>query len=693
MTITSGVDVPIKQLMQITGCSRGKIDALVHSGKIRRVGNCINSKDAEKIIKEKEIYISLPDLAQSQSNERFNGRVAKDRDKMLDYLEEADFFGAKAIPANKLLVGDMKERLYFFRKDITIIEDGLKPFIKEFGLTEQEKVEQLLKQSDKRETVSMLRSYMHDSMRDVSITPAFTGCVRQILKLEKESSRLNDEDIVVLIKSTPSITTQDYIIGFFNFQRSKLGPQKVKFHEIKRERKSNPGAPAYDDETYLQLAECLFHPEYIHKNQMIEKALDNHTYAEMWLYLSLFFCCGSRAADITRVWQYPGLLHRPEIFLGYRFRKEMLRDDILMDRIPDEAYEIIAKYALGMVDANGQLPSKTSSYNPPVMPVLLSAKLLTFYGLLTLIAETHMLSTGREGYMRDNRTNTYQNKIRLRSFFGPRISEALKGENIWATRLNKTLLQGVEHTGRKLGYGGLLTATVASYMRAHKDPNTIRLYLRDQKLTGETADVVLYNMLDRGVFGFQLYNTFLTAYPDAMRNLPMSEQSKVMKMIEASPMEIELSQSGIRTQISVMENIESGDTASALRMLKNMYEITQCRGSAKDTGAYCLLRASHEMCRHPNWESCIENGCEYLILTRYGIQPLVSVLKKYQLRANAGDKKAKAVLMEVIVPRYKSVLNQFLNDSGIPRAERNGISSFIEEAKKDGKLITKDTGR
>ena len=116
MTITSGVDVPIKQLMQITGCSRGKIDALVHSGKIRRVGNCINSKDAEKIIKEKEIYISLPDLAQSQSNERFNGRVAKDRDKMLDYLEEADFFGAKAIPANKLLVGDMKERLYFFRK-------------------------------------------------------------------------------------------------------------------------------------------------------------------------------------------------------------------------------------------------------------------------------------------------------------------------------------------------------------------------------------------------------------------------------------------------------------------------------------------------------------------------------------------------------------------------------------------------
>ena len=233
MTITSGVDVPIKQLMQITGCSRGKIDALVHSGKIRRVGNCINSKDAEKIIEEKVKYISLPDLAQSLSNERFNGRVARDRDKMLDYLEEADFFGVKVIPADKLLVGDMKERLYFFRQDLTIIEDGLIPFIKEFGMTEQEKVEQQLRQSDKRETVSMLRSYMHDSMRDVPITPAFTGCVRQILKLEKDTSRLNDAEIVVLIKSAPSYTTQDSIIGYLNYQRSKLGPRKGMFHEIK----------------------------------------------------------------------------------------------------------------------------------------------------------------------------------------------------------------------------------------------------------------------------------------------------------------------------------------------------------------------------------------------------------------------------------------------------------------------------
>ena len=684
MTVTSGADVPIKKLMQITGCSRGKIDALVHNGKIMRVGNCISSMDAEKIIKEKEIYISFPDFAKAQSGERFNGRVSKDRDKMLDYLEEADFFGAEVIPANKLLVGDMKEHLYFFRQDIAIIEEGLKPFIKEFGMTEQEKVEQLLDQSDKAETVSMLRSYIDDPIQKVTITPAFTECVRQILNFEKEAYSLSDEEIVTLIKSTPCVTTQDYIIEFLNYQRNKLGPQKVKFREIRREKKRNPGAPAYDDETYLQLAECLFSPEYIYKNHMLEKALDNHKYAEMWLYLSLFFCCASRAADITRIWQYPGLLHRSEMFLGYRFCKETLRDDILMDRIPDEAYEIIAKFALGMVDANGQLPSKTSSNNPPVMSVLLSERLLSFFGLLTLIAEVHMLDTGIEGYMRENRTSTYQNKVNLRHFFGPRISEVLRGENIWATRLNKTLLQGVEHAGRKLGHGGLLTATIASYMRAHKDLDTIRFYLRDQKLTGETADVVLYNMLDRGVFGFQVYKTLLAAYPDAMRKLSMSEQSKVIKMIKAGPLEIEFSQTGILTQISIMENFESGDTSSALRMLNNMYEITQCRGSAKDTGAYCLLRASQEMCRHPNWESCIENGCGYLILTRYGIQPLVSVIKKYLKRAKAGDKKAKAVLEKVIVPRYKSVLNQFLNDSGIPRAERNGILKFIEEAKRDG---------
>ncbi len=676
-------NIPIVQLIRKTGCSRSCIDSLVHLGKIRRVGNCIHVEDAEKIIRERSEYIGLVEYAGMHITATFNGKLSTERERLLDYLEKASFYGADVISPDQILTGNSRDRVYFRREEIPILNSGLKDFFLDYGMTEEEKVERLLAKSDKIVTVRMFRDYVHTNMFGANITPSFTECVRLILSTDKEVSDFNDKDIGCIIKSTKICATKEHIIGFLNYFRQKLGSNKVSYYEIKRNKGKSQGLPAYDNETYLQLLECFFSPEHIEDNHMIEKALNNHIYAEMWLYLALFICCGARAADVARIWQYPELNRRDGQFLGFLFNKDNLREDILYNRIPDNVYQRICRYSLGMVDLTGRIPSKTATNRPPVIKVLLSEKCLAFFGLLTLICEVHNMSTG-EGYMRENRVFTYQNKAKLKAFFGPRIMEILDGQNIRSCRLTKVLLQGVEHTGRKMGMGGILCATLASYMRAHADHNTIRIYLRDQNLTGETADFVIYCMMDRGVFGFQYYQTLLTAYPEAMNKLSMEEQSRIIEMMNVTPMQLELTQSSALTQYDMQSAIKSGNKDSALRVLKRMYEITQGRGNAKDNGVYCLLRAENLACGQPDWESCLANGCSNLILTRYGIIPLIAVIKDYKKRADAGDKKAEAVLHQVIIPRYKDFISTFMKDTNMTPEERKGIRLIQREEMKNG---------
>ena len=115
-----------------------------------------------------------------------------------------------------------------------------------------------------------------------------------------------------------------------------------------------------------------------------------------------------------------------------------------------------------------------------------------------------------------------------------------------------------------------------------------------------------------------------------------------------------------------------------------MYEITQGRGRAKDSGVYCLIRAEQRLCENPNFESCLANGCRNLVLTRYGIIPLIAVIKDYKKRTENGDKKAEAVLHRVIIPRFKDFINSFMRDTGMTSEERNGIRLILHEEMNNG---------
>ena len=149
--------------------------------------------------------------------------------------------------------------------------------------------------------------------------------------------------------------------------------------------------------------------------------------------------------------------------------------------------------------------------------------------------------------------------------------------------------------------------------------------------------------------------------------------------MNVTPLQLEEAESGVRSILAIQTEFKNGNDTAVLQMLKTMYEITQNRGQGKDHGVYCLLRAERMACQHAEWDSCLANGCPYLVFTKIGYLPLLRILLKYQTEANKGNKKAQTVLQQVLIPRYQKILNQLMKDMNMSKEDRNGLKLIMRE--------------
>ena len=627
----------------------------------------------DEIAKEQQQYISLPEVCSELSTAAFDGTRAYNRKRLINELEINNYFGIRTVDPSDLVSGSEKDYVYFYRNDFTALKLFLSPFLSNFSATSEERIEAALR-TDKthRVTVACLRDYLSEVFVESAPTPMTVDFVRAMLNLP-DLPYITDGDIQAALSDSLPVGARDHIINFCNHARKK---NRVQYSLLSRVKPEGKPTPAYKDETYIALARYIFSAEYIDSHKMIEKSLENHIFIEMWLYLALYFTCGWRAEDICRNWKYLHLRDKaPE---GIKIQVETLYEDLLYDRIPDEIYEKVCQYAVGSIGLSGVAPSKTANRGANPLVIAIAPEQSTFFGLLTLISESVMLRTG-DGYMKPERASLYQSKANYRSFFGEEMYETLRGTNIQSRRLNKDYLQGIEETAQKTGCGSLMSSALASYARGHNNLDTISHYLKDHALSGENAEMVLYFMMDRGVFGFEAYQTLLTAYPDVMRKLPMKQQNEIISVFTTSPYQIELEHSGTVAKMHIKEQFVAGNKKETLLILKNMYEISQGRGKGKDSGIHCILRVRDEVCCHPEYESCLANACPYLVFTRYGYAALIEVLKQFRDAALSGDKKAEAALKKVILPMYRDILNAFMNEMGISKEERLGMKRLMEE--------------
>ena len=662
----------ITQVAREVGCTPRYISDLVEQGKLHLVCGKISSSDFLGMKLEKDRYISLREYALSHDSERFQGKKAHDRDALCECLITHDYYGVRHYDPTQLLYGDINEAVYFSREDVNVLDQHLKKFFIEYGLSEAQKVFRLMEMTEGHErTKEALKAFTAETFVDGTITPSYTEFVEAILQ-RPDITCLTAEQLNEIVKQLKSKRAKKYLKKFNEYSSRVYGGNNV---TINVRQNKGQGLVAYKYDTVVQLFQCIFNESYNSENKMIEKAIANPLFAEAWLFHALCFTCAQRASDIARSFCYLDSRKYPkEIDISW----ESLAEDILSNKISEDKYEAVCQYSVKAFEISGFVPSKISEHSPPPLRAAIFPELYSFFGKLILIAESHHRRNGK-GYMKPERFAKYNNRLIMHDFYGKGMDDALKGQNLQTIRLNKAFLQAIEKEARDDGCGSIKPGMIASFARSHKNLNTIKAYLQDHTFESLTPEDIMFFMMEREAFGFEAYNTLVTAYPDEFTRLPIKAQNEIMKKLQMAPLNIEIVQSGIQVQQYIQNNFLKGKVGELRMILKQLFEISQGRGRAKDEGIYCTLRAINKVCINPAAQSCIASCCEYSVFTAHGYYALLAVLKDYYEEARHGNRKAESVLNELLMPRYRNILNNLMDDVKMAPDERQALKLMMKE--------------
>ena len=647
-------------------------DVLDHidAGRIESANGHIERDLIEKIHARQEKYISLRDYLQRYNNGVFDPRLIRNREKYIDFLEEHDFFGIQTVKPEELFFNASERDGFFLAKEeIPFLDYKSQVFFEDFGLSELEKTERIMTSIEGHDhTKRCMKEYLNLLNDDGNTyTPSLTNCVRIVFELP-DIKFVTDDDIIDALESAGTKKTKELLAGFFSYA---FLHEDVAFHNIELKKVETRPAPAYSYRDYVILAKALFNDTYDKTHGLTIRALENSSYAEMWMFLACHYVCGWRATDICSRWVYPNLKAGNNPF-GINI--DTLKADILDNKIPDSVYDSVALYVIQRIEMSYNIPQKTGQGK---LRTEITPGLRSFFGKLTLIAEYHHLRSG-EGYMKAYRAVRYRNWVTCREFFGEDVFAVTGKHAISSRRLNKSYLQGMEQAARNNGNTTLVSHIIASYARNHTDIDTTVTYLKDHGLTGESAGVVLFMMMQRGVFGVSLYHALLAAFPEAFGQLTAQEQSKLMEQIPLSAYELETIGSAFAVSEDMAVELARGKADMPMMVLKAMLAIGQGQGKAKDEGVYCKRKALGVCCDHPLYESCIANLCPHHVFTSEGVPALVRVIRDYAEKARStGNKKYETALRKCIIPTFQKVINEVLRE--MSRAEQISTRKLIEE--------------
>ena len=642
----------------------------IDSGEIEYEDGLITGPSVAEIRKQKEDFVSLREFLEAYDSSRFSSRQAADRAKYIEFLEKHRYFGVEVIPPDKVFFSVPGRDDFYIRKDdAAFLGYESREFFEDFGVSEREKAARILTESKghgtTRRCVKNYLAYIEDE--ETIYTPSLTDFVRIIFEIP-DISAVSDNDIIDAIEAAETGRTKSLLADFFTYASAR---ETVRYHRLCLKKNEGEALPAYTYREFSRLAKILFNTGYEREHCLTEKALDNSRYAEMWLFLACHYVCGWRASDICSRWVYPNLKGESNPF---GICTETLKEDILNGEIQDDVYETVALYVIRRIEMAYNVPQKTGhgKLRSAILP-----ELRPLFGKLTLIAEYHHLVSG-EGYMKSCRTWRYRNWVDCRDFFGEEILEITGRSHISSRRLNKSYLQGLEQAARDNGNTVLVSHVIAAYARNHADADTTVVYLRDHGLTGETAGIVLFMMMQRGVFGAELYHALLAAYPDSFKCLSARDQTLLMEKIPLSAYELETSGAVFAASEEIYGKLSQGETKVPAKALKAMLAVTQGQGRAKEEGVFCKRKALGLCCDHPLYESCIANLCPSHIFTSEGIPSLIRVIRDYvEKYRRSGNIKYAAALKKCIIPAFQEILNDVVRD--MPYKDRTAVRKLIKE--------------
>lgn len=400
---------------------------------------------------------------------------------------------------------------------------------------------------------------------------------------------------------------------------------------------------AYTMEQYATMAYCLFHPQYIKQQDMIQKACDNAMMAEAWMYLSLHWICALRASDLQKI----PILPLPE-------DAEVLLQQIRTNSLPNAFYERAIDELEFQIQMHPWKPQKTHKHNVPDVKIFFPQSLKVQFGIMYLLVLVH-----RELDHRQNKElfRFPQTKLLLK-FLGERFVDQLEKGRFSSRSANKAFLQGIQTHAEQDPNIRITGYMMASLARSHKGGENgfapiTEVYLRDANFTGQTAQYFAKIMFDRGILSFVPDLLLKIVYGPSYENLLPIDQTQFIQSVSLVPSQIEnllitSVQAMQQARQDVMQLIEKQSPSA---IIEGLLHIAHGQASSKSDHSYCLRRALEQKCDHV---TCI--GCPYEIQTRAGIYMLTQQYRYMMKQYREADQMNKTKAAE----RYRKMIEYIM---------------------------------
>lgn len=416
---------------------------------------------------------------------------------------------------------------------------------------------------------------------------------------------------------------------------------------------------AYSVNDFCAMAFCVFNEQHWQQNELIRKACGSQKMANLWAFIAMHFVCGLRAGDIERLPRFELPCN------GDETRKKFMEGTF------GSAAPLVKEMEIRL-RLKAYKPRKTAIYSDITdVKLFIPTSLTEPMGIILGIAASYH-TEDRPGLGFIKRVCGVSE---IESFFGSRFLDFTNGKTFSSRRANKAYLQALSSTDGADSPKGYMLAALA---RNHKGsiaslPKTTEIYLRDAKFSGYSPEFIAKEMFERGVLGFVPYLLLKMLKGEAYSELPIHEQTLLIKELGLSPLVIERIVESHRKSMAAAHQIVKDLFTDNVGAEKALQKIASGTAVGKQEGFLCVLTAADMTCKCPERENCI--GCRYEIYTQSVVHLLTREYSRMNgMKNNSPDGwKYKALLLERIMPKLTEIVES------VVRLYPEGGTDFIDE--------------
>ena len=594
-----GIDYP--SLRQ--KCGSGAIEAEPDESGVLRIS--INERRRIQTIHKR--YIVLDDIVQGcleHCTSKFLYKIQYHRVNLISFCDKHDWWDIDYVRCKELPVDGKKFGVAVLQEDAEEIKERINFWLQGYQQPPKTKFRLFMNLFIRKypKTAKKLLKY------EEKVHPADVPLVDMVqllyLVLPSELSAMDDNEIekeIVDRFSNEATLAACHILSHFLLY-GDYSKRKFIF--------SGTGATvntsAYSVKDFSVMVSYIVNDAVIEHEDLINKAVSNKRYADLWLYIALHVYASWRSTDYIRMIA-PLLPYAPEIILEKVQHRELTSKEAIS----------VAEYFIASNQLLLNAPNKTKgTTGVPKLYFYCPESCLEAFGTILAIATAHYLLSGKS----ESFVMPVKDWLTIKRFFGDHFLAACGNRAFSGRRANKALLQSVEYAGREDGQLPPLVAYhLASIMRSHKISyggvsETTDIYLHDAAFSGLTPEFVIYQMWERGVCSFVVDAMLDICYGEQYSRLTVAQQTKAIGELGLTPTNISDTLACVQKAMdqacdTVLEVFQSKETISAA-----LKAIALGHGVGKELDAFCVLKAAGKGCVCKSRLNCM--GCQYEIKTK-----------------------------------------------------------------------------